>query len=145
MLVGAAMTRRPDLWAATISEVPVLDLLRIIRDPWGAFRTVPEYGDPHAVDEIDGLLALSPYHNIPTHTTLPPTLVYARDGDTRTRPWHSRKFAARLQTEAKGGPFLLRVERGAGHLGGGTTEDWVHRDVDRLAFLMHHLAMVPPG
>jgi prolyl oligopeptidase len=113
-MAAVALTRRPDLWAAVCSLVPVTDMLRYHLSPYGE-TGLREYGDPDAPGAAAVLRAYSPYHNVRPGITYPPTLVVAGANDMRCPAWHARKLVARLQAEAAGGPFLLRVA-GGGHL-----------------------------
>jgi len=134
LLVGAAITQRPELFAAAIPQVGVLDSLRYDRftvgDGW-----MRDYGSPDRADQFAALLAYSPYHNLKKGTRYPATLIVTGDHDDRVVPAHSYKFAAALQ-HAQGGaaPILLQVTRGTGHSNSGST-------ADRWAFLFEALGM----
>ena len=115
LLVGAAMTQRPDLWRAVVSGVPLLDMLRYDR-----FRMaklwVSEYGSAENPADFKWLHAYSPYHRVQDGTRYPATLIYTADSDSRVDPMHARKMVARLQAAtASKAPILLRYERSAGH------------------------------
>jgi len=114
LMVAVAVTQRPDLWCAACSLVPVTDMLRYHLSPYGE-TGLREYGDPGDPADAAVLAAYSPCHNVRPGVTYPPTLVVAGANDMRCPAWHARKFVARLQAEATGGPFLLRV-LGGGHL-----------------------------
>jgi len=114
LMVAVAVTQRPDLWCAACSLVPVTDMLRYHLSPYGE-TGLREYGDPDDPDAAAVLRAYSPYHNIRPGVAYPPTLVVAGANDMRCPAWHGRKLVARLQAEASGGPFVLRV-LGGGHL-----------------------------
>jgi len=114
LMVAVAVTQRPDLWCAACSLVPVTDMLRYNVSPYGE-TGLREYGDPADPAAAEVLGAYSPYHNIRAGQVYPTTLVVAGANDMRCPAWHGRKFVARLQAEASGGPFLLRVT-GEGHL-----------------------------
>ncbi len=115
LLVGAALTQRPDLWRAAVSGVPLLDMLR-----YDKFRMaklwVSEYGTAENPDDFDWLHAYSPYHRVQGGAAYPATLIYTADSDSRVDPMHARKMVARLQaaTSSKA-PILLRYEIAAGH------------------------------
>ncbi|MEM9658984.1 MAG: prolyl oligopeptidase family serine peptidase, partial [Planctomycetota bacterium] len=119
LLVGAVMTQRPDLFAACLPAVGVMDMLRYHQFTAGHFWR-DEYGVAQDPDQFAALLAYSPYHNLKSGVSYPPTMVTTADTDDRVVPMHSFKFAAALQ-HAQGGPAptLLRVDLKAGH-GGGT-------------------------
>ncbi len=115
LLVGAALTQRPDLWRAAVSGVPLLDMLR-----YDQFRMaklwVSEYGTAESAEQFEWLRAYSPYHNVHDGTAYPATLIYTADSDSRVDPMHARKMVARLQAADSGGaPILLRYEKAAGH------------------------------
>ena len=114
LMVAVAVTQRPGLWCAACSLVPVTDMLRYNVSPYGE-TGLREYGDPADPAAAEVLGAYSPYHNIRAGQDYPTTLVVAGANDMRCPAWHGRKFVARLQAEASGGPFLLRV-MGGGHL-----------------------------
>ena len=96
LLVGAAVTQRPDLCRAAVCAVPLLDMLRYHRFLIGALW-VPEYGDPDDPDEFAVLAAYSPYQHVVDGTRYPATLITTAESDSRVDPLHARKFAARLQ------------------------------------------------
>ena len=115
LLVGAALTQRPDLWRAAVSGVPLLDMLR-----YDKFRMaklwVSEYGSAENPEDFQWLHAYSPYHRIEQDQAYPATLIYTADADSRVDPMHARKMVARLQAATSGNaPILLRYEESAGH------------------------------
>lgn len=115
LLVGAALTQRPDLWRAVVCGVPLLDMLRYDR-----FRMaklwVSEYGSAENPEDFEWLRAYSPYHQVKDDTDYPATLIYTADSDSRVDPMHARKMVARLQAATSGdAPILLRYEQSAGH------------------------------
>ncbi len=137
LLVGAAITQRPELFAAAVPQVGVLDSLRYdeftVGDGW-----LRDYGSPDRADTFEALVRYSPVHNVRRGTRYPATLIVTGDHDDRVVPAHSYKFAAALQ-HAQGGnaPILLQVSRNAGHGSSGSS-------ADRWAFLFHALGMTPP-
>jgi prolyl oligopeptidase len=144
LLVGAAITQRPDLFGAAIPEVGVLDMLRFQKFTVGK-AWVTDYGSSEAsADQFKYLYAYSPYHNVKDGTRYPPTLVMTSDHDDRVFPAHSFKFAAAMQ-HAQGGdaPVLLRVESKAGHGAGRPTEKIIDDVADRFAFLVKNLNFTP--
>ena len=115
LLVGAALTQRPELFRAVICQVPLLDMVR-----YHLFRIarlwIPEYGSPEDADAFRWLYAYSPYHRVRDGTRYPAVLIMTGESDSRVDPLHARKMAARLQAAtASGLPVLLRVESRAGH------------------------------
>lgn len=115
LLVGAAMTQRPDLFAVAIPQVGVLDMLRYHRFTGGA-AWATEYGSADDAEAFGWLRAYSPLHTLSPGTCYPATLITTADHDDRVVPSHSYKFAAALQ-QAQGcdRPALLRVELQGSH------------------------------
>ena len=144
LLVGAAITERPDLWGAAIPEVGVLDMLRFQKFTVGK-AWVTDYGSSEASpDQFKYLFAYSPYQNVKDGTIYPPTMVMTSDHDDRVFPAHSFKFAAALQHAQSGeAPILLRVESKAGHGAGRPTEKIIDDVADRYAFLVKNLNFNP--
>ena len=142
LLVGACMTQRPDLYAAALPAVGVLDMLRFEKFTigWG-WRS--DYGTVESGAEFRALLAYSPYHNLKLGTRYPATLVTTSDHDDRVVPAHSFKFAARLQEfQAKDGqPVLIRIETSAGHGAGTALNKTIEKSADEWAFLVKALGM----
>lgn len=95
VLVGAAMTQRPDLYGAVISGSPIKDMWRYDKMLAGA-SWVAEYGDPDVPGDWAFLSKYSPYHNIRRGVKYPPIFLYLSTKDDRVHPGHARKFAARL-------------------------------------------------
>ena len=142
LLVGAVITRRPDLCRAAHAAVPLMDMIRYpgfeIARLW-----IPEYGDPDVPEEFAWLWDYSPYHRVVDDTCYPATLVSAGAGDSRVDPMHARKMAARLQTATSCGdrrPILLRQETGAGHGQGKPVGRQADELADVLTFFDRELA-----
>jgi prolyl oligopeptidase len=136
LLVGAALTQRPDLFAAALPAVGVLDMLRYHTPSANARAWSSDYGLSENADEFEALYAYSPLHNTKPGTCYPATLVTTGDHDDRVVPWHSYKFAAQLQAHQDcNNPVLLRVETRAGH--GAGTPTWMRIEgyADQWAFL----------
>lgn len=145
LLVGAAMTQRPDLFAVALPTVGVLDLLRFHRFTIGS-AWMSDYGDPDTPDGFATALAYSPLHNLRPGTRYPATLVATADHDDRVVPLHSFKFAAALQAaQADEAPVLLRVESSAGHGAGKPLPMVAAEWTDLLAFAAHHTGLRPPA
>ncbi len=139
LLVGAAMTQRPDLFAAVLCGVPLLDMVRY--PLFGSGKTwVSEYGSPDDPAPFKALLAYSPYHHVTRGTRYPALLLLSADSDDRVDPMHARKFAAAVQAASTGGPVLLRIERNAGHGGADMIKASVESRADEYAFA---LALTP--
>jgi prolyl oligopeptidase len=143
LLVGAAMTQRPDLFAVALPTVGVLDMLRYDHFTGGAAWAV-EYGSARESDQFAYLIRYSPLHNLTAGTCYPATLVVTADHDDRVVPSHSYKFAAALQ-DAQGcdRPVLLRVETQGSHSYRPTDRQIIER-ADILAFVADQLDL-PPG
>lgn len=141
LTVGAALTQRPDLFAAAICQVPLLDMLRFQRLLIGRFW-ISEYGDPDDAEAFRWLLAYSPYHNVRQGVNMPVTLVTAGEFDSRVDPAHAKKFVAAVQANpGQVSPFLLYMDYDAGH-GAGKPRAKVIEDRElELRFLMHALGM----
>ena len=145
LLVGAAMTQRPQLFKAAIPAVGVMDMLRFHKFTIG-WAWATDYGSADNPEEFKALLAYSPYHNLRPGTKYPSALVTTADHDDRVVPAHSFKFAARLQ-EMHGGdnPVLIRIETRAGHGAGKPTQKQIDYQADVWAFLVRELGMSGPG
>ena len=135
LLVGAVMTQRPELAAAALPAVGVLDMLRFHKFTIG-WAWTSEYGSPDDPEDFQNLLAYSPYHRIEPGKQYPATLVLTADHDDRVVPSHSFKFTARLQElQAGSEPILIRVDTRAGHGAGKSARKLAVEWADRLAFL----------
>jgi prolyl oligopeptidase len=136
LLVGAAVTQRPELFRAVVCAVPLLDMLRYhlfsIARLW-----IPEYGSAEDLDQFAILYAYSPYHRVRDGERYPATLITAAESDTRVDPLHARKFAARLQAAqaAEDRPILLRIETKAGHGAGKPLTKQIDELTDVWSFL----------
>jgi len=141
LLVGAALTQRPDLFGAALPAVGVMDMLRFQKFTIG-WAWVSDYGSSDDADDFKALYAYSPLHNIKPGTSYPPTLITTADHDDRVWPGHSFKFAATMQA-AQGGsaPILIRIETKAGHGAGKPTSKIIEEVADRWAFLVKTLEM----
>ena len=133
LLVGATEVQRPDLFAAVICGVPLLDMVRYHLSGAGSTWT-EEYGSSADPEQFKALLAYSPYHHVKAGVKYPATLFLSADSDDRVDPMHARKFAAALQAASDGGPVLLRVEHNSGHGGADMVKAEVEKGADRYAF-----------
>jgi prolyl oligopeptidase len=142
LLVGACMTQRPELYAAALPAVGVLDMLRFEKFTIG-WGWKSDYGTVENGLEFKALLGYSPYHNLKPGTRYPATLVTTSDHDDRVVPAHSFKFGARLQEyQAKDGPpNLIRIETSAGHGAGTALNKTIEKVADEWAFLVKALGM----
>ncbi len=141
LLVGAVLNQRPELFAAAIPEVGVMDMLRFTKFTIG-YAWTSDYGSPDNADEFKALYAYSPYHNARVGTKYPPTLVTTADHDDRVFPAHSFKYTAAMQ-HAQGGdaPVLIRIQVRGGHGAGLPTALRIEQQVDIYGFLMKNLGM----
>ncbi|MGB3655464.1 MAG: prolyl oligopeptidase family serine peptidase [Rivularia sp. (in: cyanobacteria)] len=141
LLVGACMTQRPDLFAAALPAVGVLDMLRFHKFTIG-WAWVPEYGSSEKPEEFKTLYAYSPLHNLKPGTAYPATMITTADHDDRVVPAHSFKFAAALQAAHDGeAPVLIRIETKAGHGAGKPTTKIIEEAADKWAFLVKTLGV----
>jgi prolyl oligopeptidase len=141
LLVGAALTQRPELFRAVICGVPLLDMLR-----YHLFRIaalwIPEYGSPDDPVAARWLAAYSPYQHVRDGVKYPAVFLHAAASDTRVDPMHARKMAARLQAAtASGLPVLLEVESKAGHGAGKPLRKVIAQLVDEWSFLFSQLGI----
>jgi prolyl oligopeptidase len=142
LLVGAAMTQRPDLFGAALPAVGVLDMLRYHTPSANARQWSSDYGLSENPAEFRAQVAYSPVHNVRQGTCYPPTLVTTADHDDRVVPWHSYKFTAELQrAQGCANPILLRVETRAGHGAGKPVWMQIEDFADQWAFLVSSLRM----
>jgi len=139
LLVGAAMTQRPDLFAAVICAVPLLDMVRY--HLFGSGKTwIPEYGSSEDPEQFRTLLRYSPYHHVSRGVRYPALLMAAADSDDRVDPMHARKFTAAVQwASASDRPVLMRVEKNAGHGGADLVQKTVESYADQWAFLLSQI------
>jgi prolyl oligopeptidase len=147
LLVGAAVTQRPDLCRAVVCAVPLLDMLRYQLFLIGALW-MPEYGDPSRAEEFAVLHAYSPYHHVEEGTAYPATIITTAESDSRVDPLHARKFAAALQAATAAPderPILLRIETRAGHGVGKPAWKQADEGADLWAFVFWQLGMGFPA
>ncbi|NJO80388.1 MAG: S9 family peptidase [Cyanobacteria bacterium RM1_2_2] len=141
LLVGACMTQRPELFAAALPAVGVMDMLRFHKFTIG-WAWCSEYGSADNPEDFPILYAYSPLHNLKPGTAYPATLITTADHDDRVVPAHSFKFAAALQAAHQGAaPTLIRIETKAGHGAGKPTAKIIEEVADRFAFLVKVLEM----
>jgi prolyl oligopeptidase len=143
LLVGAAMTQRPELFAAALPGVGVLDMMRFHKFTVG-WGWVGDYGSSDDPVEARALRAYSPYHNLEAGSCYPATLVHTADHDDRVYPAHSFKFAAALQhAQSCDRPALIRIETRAGHGMATPTAKKIEETADLWTFLVAVLGMNP--
>jgi len=145
LLVGAALTQRPDLFRAVVCQVPLLDMLRYqnfqIAKLW-----IPEYGSADDPDQFRWLYEYSPYHRVKAGVEYPAVMFMTADTDTRVDPMHAKKMTALLQTQAANGqsterPILLRLDVKAGHGAGKPVSKQVDELTDMFSFLFWQLGI----
>jgi prolyl oligopeptidase len=143
LLVGAALTQRPELYRAVVCWHPLLDMLRYDQFMEAQFW-VSEYGAAKDPEQFKWLYAYSPYQHVKKGVKYPAVLFMSGDGDTRVAPLHARKMAALLQADTGSDrPILLRYELKAGHSGGRSTTQDIGDAVDELSFLFWQLGVAP--
>ena len=139
LLMGAVVNMAPDAFGGIVAQVPFVDALTSILDPTLPL-TIPEWeewGDPlHNSDVYWYMKSYTPYENIATDRAYPPILAVTSLNDTRVLYHEPAKWIARLQTEAKGGPFLLKTEMTAGHGGRSGRYDKWHEEAMVLAWIV---------
>lgn len=140
LLVGAAMTQRPDLFKVALPAVGVLDMLRYHKFTAGAGWGY-DYGTADDSKEMFAYLhKYSPVHNVKKGTQYPATLITTGDHDDRVVPAHSFKFAAELQAKQSGEtPVLIRIETNAGHGAGKPVSKSIEESADILAFTLYNM------
>jgi prolyl oligopeptidase len=143
LLVGAALTQRPDLYQAVICSYPLLDMVRydkfLVAKYW-----ITEYGSAEDPKQFPYIYKYSPYHNVRAGTKYPAVLLITGDSDTRVAPLHARKMTALLQA-ANGSdrPILLHYDTKAGHSGGLPLSKQIDDLTDTLSFLFWQLGVTP--
>lgn len=144
LLVGACLVQKPEMFAAAVPAVGVLDMLRFHKFTIG-WAWQGEYGSPDKAGDFAYLYQYSPYHNLKDGENYPATLVTTGDHDDRVFPAHSFKFGARLQAAQGGGaPILIRIETKAGHGAGTPTAKIIEAVADKWAFLFNALGVEVP-
>ncbi|NIJ35982.1 prolyl oligopeptidase [Sphingopyxis panaciterrae] len=140
VMAAVVAVQRPDLFRASVPQVPISDLLARVRDPVTMVSTL-DYGDPADPETAASLYAWSPYQNVRDGVAYPAMLIDCGGNDPRCPAWHGRKLAARLQ-QASGSdlPTLLRVRAEAGH-GAVGKDQRRHQSAEVLAFLAGELGL----
>lgn len=141
LLVGAALTQRPELYQAVVCSYPLLDMLRYHRFLVARFW-VPEYGSSEDPSQFKVLRAYSPYHNVKAGARYPAVLFITGDSDTRVDPLHARKMAALLQASTGSGkPVLLHYDTKLGHTGARPVSHTIADLTEELSFLFQELGV----
>jgi prolyl oligopeptidase len=144
LLVGAALTQRPELFGAVVCSYPLLDMVRYQKFLVAGFW-VPEYGSSDDKSQFETLRAYSPYHNVKAGIRYPSVLFVTGDSDTRVAPLHARKMAALMQAKSAGGPALLLYDTKSGHSAGKPVSQDVEDLTDQLCFLFWRLGVQGPA
>ena len=145
LLVGATVNLRPDLFGGVVAAVPFVDVINTISD--AELPLTPpewvEWGDPINDPEAHAYIAsYSPYNNIRKGADYPPILATGGLTDYRVTYWEPAKWIARLRDEATGGPFLLKMNMGAGHSGSAARFERLHERAHDYAFALKVFGMV---
>ena len=144
LLVGVAVTQRPELWSAVVCSAPLLDMVRYEKFGLGVTWN-DEYGTADDPEELGWLLGYSPYHHVRDGVDYPATLFTVFDGDTRVDTLHARKMCAAMQAATAGDrPVLLRLEREVGH-GARALSRTVALSADTLGFAARWTGLRLPG
>jgi len=141
LLMGAALTQRPELFRAVSSRAGVYDMLRVELSPNGSFNTT-EFGTVRDSAQFEALYAYSPFHRVIDGKAYPAVLLTVGENDGRVDPMQSRKMTARLQEATTSGhPILLRVSTTSGHGQGSSLSDEIETEADTWAFLFDQLGI----
>jgi prolyl oligopeptidase len=145
LLMGAAITQRPELFSAVWCGYPLLDMLRFQRFLVGSYWTT-EYGSAENEKQFPYLLKYSPYQNVKPATKYPAVMFFTGDSDTRVDPLHARKMTALMQSASSSGrPILLHYSLAGGHSEGMGVDRQIQDDADELAFLWTETAQPAIG
>jgi prolyl oligopeptidase len=135
LLMGAAITQRPELFGAVLCGYPLLDMLRYQKFLVGSYW-VTEYGSAENEKQFPYLLKYSPYQNVKAGTAYPAVMFFTGDNDTRVDPLHARKMTPLLQSASSSGrPILLHYSLAGGHSNGVSVDQQIQDDADQLTFL----------
>lgn len=145
LLVGAALTQRPDLYRAVVCSYPLLDMVRYHKFLVAQFW-VSEYGSAEDPEQFKYIHAYSPYHHVKPGTKYPAVLMISGDLDTRVDPLHARKMTALLQsTMSLDRPVLLHYNTKAGHVGALPLQRVIEDLTDQMSFLFWQLGVTLPS
>ena len=141
LLVGAALTQRPELFRAVVCWHPLLDMLRYQKFMEAQFW-VSEYGSSENADQFKYIYAYSPYQHVQKGVKYPAVLFMTGDADTRVAPLHARKMAALMQwATGSERPVMIRYELTAGHSEGRSVTGQISDLTDELSFLFWQLGV----
>ena len=143
LLVGAALTQRPDLFRAVVCMVPILDMLRYhLFDNAHVWKD--EFGTVDDLDDFAALAKYSPYHQVRQGVSYPATMIVSGDADRNCNPLHARKMTARLQAaNVSPHPIFIDYNKFRGHSPVLPLSERIEALTDRMAFLCDqlHLSM----
>jgi prolyl oligopeptidase len=140
LLMGAAMTQRPEMFGAIWCGYPLLDMIRYQNFLVGSWWTA-EYGSADNPDQFPYLLKYSPYQNVKPGTKFPAIMFNTGDSDTRVDPLHARKMTALVQADNGGDrPILLHYQTVSGHSAGVSITQAIEDTADELAFLWNEVS-----
>jgi prolyl oligopeptidase len=136
ILIGRAITERPNLFGAAVINVGCTDMIRMETTPNGV-PNIPEFGSTKTEGGFRGLFEMSSLHHVQDGVAYPAVLLTHGINDPRVDPWMSAKMTARLQAATSSGkPVLFRVDYEAGHGIGSTKEQHLKETADTWAFLL---------
>ena len=140
LVVGVAMTQRPDLFKLVIPKMGVFDMAKFDQFTVGKYH-LEEYGNPENKEEFNSILSYSPYYNVKENVNYPTTLLITSENDDRVAPLNSYKFAAKLQNRvAQKNQIFLKTLSGSGHYGKvATYTDYVKEEAEFYGFLLFYL------
>ncbi len=140
LVVGAAMTQRPELFKVVVANVGVFDMLKAQKFTVGKYH-LDEYGNADIKEEFHSLLNFSPLHNIKEDVNYPTCLIITSENDDRVPPFHSYKFVAKLQSRsAQKNPIYLKINKNAGHYGNiSSYENRVKKQSEFYSFIWEYL------
>ncbi len=140
LLVGAAITQRPDLFGAAVCGYPLLDMLRYQKFKVGSYW-VTEYGSADDPKQFEYIRKYSPYQNVHKGAKYPAVMFMSGDFDTRVDPLHARKMTALMQASTGSDrPILLKYDTKSGHSGGKPLNRQIDDDADWISFLLDEVA-----
>ena len=141
LLMGAALTQRPDLFRVVICRKPDLDMLRRHIGAHNVYAT-DEYGSAANPEQFEFLYAYSPYEHVKRGVRYPAVFLTSGDADQRVQPFQARKMTAVLQwASTSGRPVLLLYDKNVGHNGGSTLNQDIDELTDEFGFTFWQLGM----
>jgi prolyl oligopeptidase len=141
LLVGAAMTQRPELFRAVVCSFPLLDMVRyhkfLVGSTW-----VAEYGSAENPEQFKFIYEYSPYHHVKKGEKYPSVMFITGDADTRVDPLHARKMTALMQASTGSDyPVILRYHTKSGHSGGEPVAEQVKNSAEMYAYILWQLGV----